>query len=103
VHVCHELSTLCWWAVQEQFVQLWQQDPSSGVYNVPWAVRLRGKLDAAALEAALQLVAKRHLVSCSTRDCILLEHQRQCTVLMHDWISEGSGLSAGTANKICCR
>ena len=51
--------------MQEQFVQLWQQDPSSGVYNVPWAVRLHGKLDTAALQAALRRVVERHLVSCS--------------------------------------
>jgi AMP-binding enzyme/AMP-binding enzyme C-terminal domain len=63
----HGLSRLYWWTVQEQFVQLWQQDPSSGVYNVPWAVRLRGKLDTAALQAALRLVVERHLVSCSNK------------------------------------
>jgi hypothetical protein len=79
---CHGLSMLYWCAVQEQFVQLWQQDPSSGVYNVPWAVRLHGNLDTAALQAAVQLVAERHLVSCSDSIPIFADCHPAITILM---------------------
>jgi hypothetical protein len=47
---------------QEQFLLLWQQDPESAVYNFPWGVRLRGKLDVAALQTAFRLLGQRHLV-----------------------------------------
>ena len=50
---------------QEQFLQLWQQDPNSAAYNTPWGVRLQGELDAAALQAAVHLLAQRHMVSCT--------------------------------------
>lgn len=45
---------------QWQFHFLWQQDPDSGLYNVPMALRLRGKLDASAALAALCEVVRRH-------------------------------------------
>ncbi|MFL6194096.1 MAG: non-ribosomal peptide synthase/polyketide synthase [Thermoanaerobaculia bacterium] len=49
------------------FAQEWlwvvnQLDPQSGAYNAPLPVRLRGDLDAAALERALAEVARRHEV-----------------------------------------
>jgi Phosphopantetheine attachment site len=49
---------------QEQFLQLWQQDPDSAAYNTPWGVRLQGELDPAALQAAVHHLAERHVVSC---------------------------------------
>ena len=50
---------------QEQFLQLWQQDPASAAYNTPWGVRLLGNLDTNALQHAVRLLADRHLVRCS--------------------------------------
>jgi hypothetical protein len=50
--------------MQEQFLQLWQQDPTSGAYNTPWGIRLQGQLDMAAVQHAVSLLAERHLVSC---------------------------------------
>ena len=52
-------------AIQEQFLQLWQQDPDSAAYNSPWGLRLEGHLDMAVLQAAVHLLAKRHLVRCT--------------------------------------
>ena len=49
-------------AIQEQFLQLWQQDPDSAAYNSPWGLRLEGHLDIPSLQAAVHLLAKRHLV-----------------------------------------
>lgn len=54
---------------QEQFLLLWQQDPDSAVYNFPWGVRLRGKLDVAALQTAVRLLGERHLVSSLQPEC----------------------------------
>ena len=48
--------------LQEQFLLLWQQDPSSTVYNFTWGARLQGHLDAHALHTAFLLLAERHLV-----------------------------------------
>lgn len=67
-------------------MQLWQQDPTSGVYNVPWAVRLYGKLDTAALQTALRLVVERHLVSCSNGKASVALCQPTCTMLAHEQI-----------------
>lgn len=47
---------------QEMFLLLWQQDPSTTVYNFPWGVHLSGKVDAAALQTAVYQLAERHLV-----------------------------------------
>ena len=58
--------------MQEQFLQLWQQDPASGAYNTPWGICLRGRLDSAAMKHAVSLLAERHLVCCqpSSSPCI---------------------------------
>lgn len=48
--------------IQEQFLQLWQQDPGSAAYNTPWGVLLGGSLDMRALQSAVRLLALRHLV-----------------------------------------
>jgi hypothetical protein len=48
--------------MQEQFLQLWQQDPASAAYNTPWGIRLQGSLDMAALQTTVRLLATRHLV-----------------------------------------
>ncbi|MEV0780195.1 amino acid adenylation domain-containing protein [Streptomyces sp. NPDC050428] len=45
---------------QWQFHFLWQQDPDSGLYNVPMALRLRGELRAAEAQSALREVVRRH-------------------------------------------
>jgi amino acid adenylation domain-containing protein len=45
---------------QERLWFLEQMHPDSGLYNVPAAARLRGALDAAALERALAAVVARH-------------------------------------------
>lgn len=47
-------------AIQRRLWLLHQLDPSSGQYNVPWHIELRGELDTAALESALGDVAARH-------------------------------------------
>ncbi len=39
---------------------LWQLDPQSGAYNLPGAVRLRGRLNLAALEQAFASLVERH-------------------------------------------
>jgi amino acid adenylation domain-containing protein len=44
-------------------LRLWfldQLEPGSAAYNLPWAVRLEGGLDAAALAAVLSEIARRH-------------------------------------------
>ena len=48
--------------MQEQFLQLWQQDPGSAAYNTPWGMLLGGSLDMRALQSAVRLLALRHLV-----------------------------------------
>jgi hypothetical protein len=63
--------------LQEQFLQLWQQDPGSAAYNTPWGVCLQGTLDIEALQAAVQLLAERHLVS------ILYPSCHTCSYCMH--------------------
>ena len=45
---------------QERLWFLEQMHPGDGIYNVPAAARLRGALDAAALERALAAVVERH-------------------------------------------
>jgi amino acid adenylation domain-containing protein len=45
---------------QRQFYLLWQQEPDSGVYNVPIALRLRGELDPGAARTALREIVRRH-------------------------------------------
>ncbi|WP_322029496.1 non-ribosomal peptide synthetase [Paraburkholderia sp. J76] len=45
---------------QERLWFLWRLDPSSAAYNVTGAVRLRGKLDVAALRQALDRVVDAH-------------------------------------------
>ncbi|HEX8276243.1 MAG TPA: amino acid adenylation domain-containing protein [Longimicrobiaceae bacterium] len=45
---------------QERLWFLHRMEPDSAVYNIPAAVRLRGALDAAALERALGEVVRRH-------------------------------------------
>ena len=60
--------------MQEQFLQLWQQDPASGAYNTPWGVRLQGRLDIAAVKQAVSLLADRHLVSCWPNNQPYLQH-----------------------------
>ncbi|MFI6137124.1 amino acid adenylation domain-containing protein [Streptomyces griseus] len=50
-------------AAQRQFWFLWQQDPeSSGVYNVPMALRLRGAINAGTIDLALRRIIERHAV-----------------------------------------
>jgi hypothetical protein len=62
-HVSKNSYKLLGFFMQEQFLQLWQQDPASGAYNTPWGIRLQGRLDSAALQYAISLLAERHLVS----------------------------------------
>ncbi|HEV7519269.1 MAG TPA: amino acid adenylation domain-containing protein, partial [Thermoanaerobaculia bacterium] len=45
---------------QERLWFLDQLDPGSAAYNIPVALKLRGRLDAAVLTASLQEVARRH-------------------------------------------
>ncbi|WP_338505716.1 non-ribosomal peptide synthase/polyketide synthase [Pseudomonas poae] len=45
---------------QERQWFLWQLDPTSAAYHVPIALHLRGQLDTAALERALQCLVQRH-------------------------------------------
>ncbi|WP_339494068.1 non-ribosomal peptide synthase/polyketide synthase [Pseudomonas sp. EA_35y_Pfl1_P108] len=45
---------------QERQWFLWQLDPTSAAYHVPSALHLRGRLDVAALEQALQALVQRH-------------------------------------------
>jgi hypothetical protein len=45
---------------QERLWYLYQLDPASPVYNVPFISRLSGSLDVTALERALDLVVERH-------------------------------------------
>ncbi|WP_338485301.1 non-ribosomal peptide synthase/polyketide synthase [Pseudomonas trivialis] len=45
---------------QERQWFLWQLDPTSAAYHVPTALHLRGQLDTAALEHALQCLVQRH-------------------------------------------
>ncbi|WP_407310824.1 amino acid adenylation domain-containing protein [Pseudomonas sp. nanlin1] len=45
---------------QQRLLFLWQMAPDSAFYNVPMAVRLRGAIDEAALDAALQQLVLRH-------------------------------------------
>jgi Phosphopantetheine attachment site len=70
---------------QEQFLQLWQQDPKSAAYNTPWGVRLQGDLDMVALQAAVQMLAKRHLVSaflqCSRASAVSIMRYRTLLAL----------------------
>jgi hypothetical protein len=47
-------------ANQEQMLALYQMQPDSAAYNMVEAMRLRGKPDARALEAALAFLARRH-------------------------------------------
>ncbi len=47
-------------ANQEQMLALYQMQPDSAAYNMVEAMRLRGKLDARALEGALAFLARRH-------------------------------------------
>src|SRR5262249_32848610 len=45
---------------QERLWFLDQLDPGSAVYNIPAALRLRGRLDVGVLEASLREIARRH-------------------------------------------
>jgi len=47
-------------ANQAQMVVLHEMDPDSAAYHMPVALRLRGPLDADALQAALRALATRH-------------------------------------------
>jgi hypothetical protein len=47
--------------MQEQMFQLWVRDPSSGAYNSGFSAVLEGPLDAAAMQAAMQMVFERQL------------------------------------------
>ncbi|WP_149828659.1 non-ribosomal peptide synthetase [Streptomyces tailanensis] len=63
---------------QWQFFFLWQQDPYSGQYNVPMALRLRGDLRADEAEAALREVVRRHEI---LRTRYTIEGEELATVL----------------------
>ncbi|MEU2156431.1 amino acid adenylation domain-containing protein [Streptomyces sp. NPDC019396] len=63
---------------QWQFLFLWQQDPDSGQYNVPMALRLRGALRADRAEAALREVVRRHEI---LRTRYAIEDDEPATVL----------------------
>ena len=65
--------------LQEQFLQLWQQDPESAAYNTPWGICLQGILEIEALQAAVRLLAERHLV----RSCVQIDTCSDCTVYSH--------------------
>ena len=45
---------------QERQLVLWQMDPHSTAYHIPSALRLKGRLDVAALERSFNAVAARH-------------------------------------------
>ncbi|QBX40839.1 amino acid adenylation domain-containing protein [Pseudomonas fluorescens] len=45
---------------QERQLFLWQMDPHSTAYHIPSALRLKGRLDVAALERSFNAVAARH-------------------------------------------
>ena len=45
---------------QQRMWVLWQLDPASGAYNLPGAVRLKGRLDLGALEQAFASLVARH-------------------------------------------
>ncbi|MGW2088796.1 amino acid adenylation domain-containing protein [Streptomyces sp. NPDC001880] len=63
---------------QWQFFFLWQQDPDSGQYNVPMALRLRGALRGDETEAALREVVHRHEI---LRTRYTIEGEEPATVL----------------------
>ena len=70
--------------MQEQFLQLWQQDPASAAYNTPWGVRLLGNLDMNALQHAVRLLADRHLVSCF--QCVWISHIAMLPNVLAEWL-----------------
>ena len=45
---------------QERQWVLWQLDPDSAAYNIPTALRLKGKLDVVALEQSFNALIARH-------------------------------------------
>ncbi|MGO3986802.1 amino acid adenylation domain-containing protein [Pseudomonas sp. SAS7] len=45
---------------QQRLLFLWQLEPDSPAYNVPMAVRLKGELDQAVLQQALDALVQRH-------------------------------------------
>ncbi|WP_447739002.1 non-ribosomal peptide synthase/polyketide synthase [Pseudomonas laurentiana] len=45
---------------QQRLLFLWQLEPDSSAYNVPMAVRLKGALDQAVLQQALDALVQRH-------------------------------------------
>jgi amino acid adenylation domain-containing protein len=45
---------------QQRLWFLWQMDPAGAGYNMPFPLRLRGRLDARALERALEELVRRH-------------------------------------------
>ena len=74
----NELDRLPLSFAQERLWFLDQLERGSATYNIPWTVRLRGRLNVSALERSLQEVVRRHEVLRTT--CVVVDGVPQAVV-----------------------
>lgn len=72
--------------VQEQLWTLEQFRDSGAAYNIPLAVRLRGKLDVAALQSSLNTILQRHAALRTVFTAITVGQVIQQTLPMTQWL-----------------
>ncbi|MCF4994541.1 amino acid adenylation domain-containing protein [Pseudomonas syringae] len=63
---------------QERQLFLWEMDPHSSAYHIPSALRLKGRLDIAALERSFNAVVARHD---SLRTTFVAQGEQMCQVI----------------------
>ncbi|MDH0896152.1 MULTISPECIES: non-ribosomal peptide synthetase, partial [unclassified Pseudomonas] len=82
---------------QQRMWFLWQLDPQGAAYNLPMAVRLKGELDAGALQHAFDTLVARHETLRSLfseqdgRVCQRIVDPFSVTIVCHDLTAMGAG------------
>lgn len=80
---------------QQRMWLLWQMNPSSGAYNLPGALRLRGPLNVIALESAFNALVMRHesLRTVFHQQGVHVQQQvlaeASVSIALHDMVAEG--------------